>query len=161
MRRLGPFVVALGLAALAVGYLALQAPPSRPAPPRPTGERAVPALARVPQYTARDLLSAPLALGPAQRTRLENLATAWQDEAARLDAEVTAAGAELDSFMGHAAQRGGTRLADLQARSAAFRESSARLRERRAAHQAAALEVLTPEQRAALTSTPLTAGGAR
>ena len=159
MTAFRPLIVTLGLCVVAVAYIASPTLPSRPAAARPTGERAVPAPPRAPQYTARDLLTTPLALAPAQRTRLESLAAAWQKESGPLDAEVAAAGAELETFMAEAAERRGARLADLQARSATFREASVRLRERRAVHQAAALAVLTPEQRAALTRTPLTAGG--
>lgn len=160
MTGFGPLIVALGLCVVVVGYVASQTLPSRPAVARPTVERAVPAPPRAPQYTARDLLTAPLALAPAQRARLESLAAAWQKESRPLNAEVAAASAELETFMAEAAERRGARLADLQARSATFRDASARLRERRAAHQAAALAVLTPEQRAVLMSAPLTAGGA-
>jgi hypothetical protein len=107
------------------------------------------------------VLAAPLALASSQRARLERLAAAWDDEVRPLDTALAAARADMEAFVAEANRRGGARLADLQARAADFHDLSARIRERRSAHGAAALDILTPEQRAALAKAPLTAGGTR
>ena len=161
MTRLRPIAVTLVLAVLVVGYVMLRQAPARSAPPRPVAERAVPLMAGTSRYTARDLLAAPLALGPAQRKQLEGLAGAWDREAGPLDAAIAASRTEFEAFMAEAARRNGARLADIQAQSADLRELSAQLRERRAAHAAAALDVLTPGQRAALPVPPVPVGGVR
>jgi Spy/CpxP family protein refolding chaperone len=160
MTSLRPVVVMLILAGLAVGGVALQRAPARPAPPRPAAG-AVAAPAATPRYTARDLLATPVALEPAQRRRLERLDTAWDREIEPLDAAIAASRTEFEAFMAEAAQRNGASLAEIQARSADVRELSAQLRERRAAHEAAALELLTPEQRAALPVPRMSVGGVR
>jgi Spy/CpxP family protein refolding chaperone len=143
-----------------VGGVALQRAPARPAPPRPAAG-AVAAPAATARYTARDLLATPLTLRPAQRQRLEELAVVWDRDAGPLNAAIAASRTEFEAFMAEAAQGHGARLAEIQARSADLRELSAELREWRAAHGAAALEVLTPEQRAALPVPLMPVGGMR
>ena len=159
MKPIGPVAAALIMSVLATVYLAWQQPPARPGPPRPPKAASVPAPA--PCYTARDLLATSLALQSPQVRRLEALAKTWDEERKPLERSLAMAQGEFEEFMADATRGNRVRLHDVQAQSVELRQRSAELRERRAAHEVAALAVLTPEQRAAVSRRPATTGGGR
>lgn len=159
MTPLRSVTVALVLAALAVGYTAWPARGPRPGPVVTTRTSGVRPPA--PRYGARELLAARLELTSAQRAALTRLAADWDKESAALEDSVRAAGAEFEAFMVQAKERGGTPLAEIQARSAELREASGTFRERRDAYRATALAVLTADQRQVLTGAATIEGGVR
>jgi hypothetical protein len=161
MIRRRPVLVAAALAVLAAGAVALSGEPSRPPVPRPSAGPPAPRAAVRSPTTARELLARPLGLAPAQRRSLERLAAAWDRESAPLNAAIAASRTDFEAFMAEASRARGARLADVRARAGDLGELSRELRARRAGHDSAALAVLTPEQRAALATPPISAGGPR
>jgi Spy/CpxP family protein refolding chaperone len=159
MKPIRPVAAVLIMSVLAAVYLLWQQAPARPAPPRPPKAARAPALA--PRYTARDLLATSLALQSLQVRRLEALARTWDEERRPLERSLAMAQGEFEEFMADATRGNRVRLDDVQARSVELRQLSAELREARAAHEVAAVAVLTPEQRAALSRRPATTGGGR
>ena len=159
MKPIRPVAAVLIMSVLATVYLLWQQAPARPAPPRPPKTASVPALA--PRYTARDLLATSLALQSLQVRRLEALARTWDEERKPLERSLAMAQGEFEEFMADATRGNRVRLDDVQARSVELRQLSTELREARAAHEVAAVAVLTPEQRAALSRRPAATGGGR
>lgn len=105
--------------------------------------------------SARELLEwgRDLGLQPEQRAQLEALDVRWRRES-DLDAELQAAAREPSDFMKEARDRRGASLAELQRRSAGYRELSAALRERRLRHADEALALLTESHRRAVSPAP-------
>lgn len=159
MTPLRSVTLALVLAALVAGYTTWPARTPRPGPVVPPGPSGVRPPA--PRHGARDLLAVRLQLTDAQRTALTRLAAEWAKESAAHEDSVRAAGAGFQAFMVQAKERGGAPLAEIQARSAELREASGTFRERRDAHGATALAVLTAGQRQVLTGAATTDGGRR
>lgn len=159
MTPLRPAMLALVLAALVAGYTAWPAHAPRPGPVVTSGTSGVrPPAAR---HQAHELLVARLTLTSAQRAALTRLAADWAKESVAHENRVRAAGVEFEAFMVQAKEKGGASLAEIQARSTELREASGVFRERRNAHTAAALSVLTTGQRQALAGAATTEGGAR
>lgn len=158
------FSATLVLSAMAVVYVVGQGWPARPGPRL---DRSSPAASRPAPGppSARELLDRGRALGlrPEQRAQLEALDARWRREAHDLDIELQAEARELSSFMEEAQDRRGATLAELQRRSAEYRELSAELRERRLRHAREALALLTAAQRQAVSpaSTSSTPGEPR
>jgi hypothetical protein len=159
----------VGMLAVAAAYVAFQGGPPQPGPRL---ERPAPGVrvARQPGapppriLTAREILDrrSELAVAPAQIARLETLDRQWKERNRDLDAALEAAQQEVSRYM-QAQAAGRTSLAELERRSADFRELSAELRERRRLHAEAAMEVLTePQRRHVLPATsPETLGEGR
>jgi hypothetical protein len=144
-----PYVVAtLALTALAALFITGQGLARRPGPSleRAAGtvSRPAPALPSARQIIER---GRDLGLRPDQIARLEALDARWRREAHAVDAPLEAAARQLAAFMKEAQDRRGASLAELQRRSADYRELSAELRERRLRHAAETLAVLSPSQR--------------
>jgi hypothetical protein len=151
--------IAVAVAALAVGYSVWPAPVTRSRPIVPARTSEVPP---PPRYGARELLAAGLDLSTTQRTALMHLAAEWDEESTGLEDRIRAARVEFETFMETTKQRRGASVAEIQARSADLREMSGILRQRSEAHRAAALAVLTSDQRQRLGGGPQTTqGGAR
>jgi len=156
-------ITSLVLLAVAFGYALTQSRPERSALPRPAGVAAAPRVTP-PLPSARQLLDhrASLALGGDQARRLEALAREWSSEYARLEAEIQASTAEFSRFMSEAQAGRGTRVQEIQTRSARVSAGSSVLRERRRLHGEAASGLLTNRQRERLTQlVPTTPGGTR
>ena len=159
MKPIRPVAAALIMSVLVMVYVLWQQAPARPAPPRPPKAAGVPALG--PRYTARDLLGTSLALQSLQVRRLEDLATTWDEERKPLEKSLAMAQRDFEEFMADATRGNRVRLDDVQTRSVELRQLSAELREARAAHEVAALAVLTPEQRDTLSRRLAATGGGR
>jgi hypothetical protein len=103
-----------------------------------------------------------LALTAQQRARLASLDRAWGEQATALDQAVAAARAEFQRFTREASPRG-TSVAEIQRRSAQYRELSAALRAARQRHAEAAQAVLSEVQRRSPARGPFTSvqGGTR
>jgi hypothetical protein len=141
-------VSTLGLVGLVAAYFVLQGAPPRPGPrlERPPQGLARPA-APPRLLTAHEILSrADLGLASGQVERLQALDLEWSERNRGLLASVEAAQAELSHFM-ETQGTGRANLAELERRSADFRELSAELRQRRTLHAEAAMDVLTEPQR--------------
>ena len=154
----------VALVLVGAAYVLGQAWLNRPALPRPSRPTAGQPAPPVPPPTARDLLGRAdaLALTAEQRARLASLDRAWGEQAAALDRAVAAAHAEFERFTRAASPRG-TSVAEIQRRSAEYRELSAALRAARQRHAEAAQAVLSEVQRRSPARGPFTSvqGGTR
>ena len=154
----------VALVLVGAAYVLGQAWLDRPPPPRPSRATAGRPAPPVAPPTAGDLLGRAEALGltAEQRARLASLDRAWGEQAAGLDRAVAAVRAEFEGFTREASPRGAS-VAEIQRRSAEYRELSAALRAARERHAEAAQAVLSEVQRRSLAREPFTnvQGGTR
>ncbi len=144
--------LATTLALLAIGLgFGLSQWHAVPAAPRPPARSAPPPKLVLPP-TAREILDrgAVLKLAPRQTARLEELDRDWIAQSGALQAAIKDASSKLDRFMAQAKSGGGASMQEVQRQSADLRALSAELRERRIAHSARAVEILTGAQRQTL-----------